>query len=85
MYNVEELIKKAHEVGMKRVLEEIETAMIKLAIERTQFNCRRAAELLNVKRTSLVEKKKRYKITTPSDEIIDDGTHFSIPFEGTLE
>jgi DNA-binding NtrC family response regulator len=40
-------------------IEEIELSLIKRSLERTQGNKRQAAKLLNLKRTTLIEKLKR--------------------------
>jgi transcriptional regulator with PAS, ATPase and Fis domain len=46
-------------VDFARYIEGVELALIKRSLERTQGNKRQAARLLNLKRTTLIEKLKR--------------------------
>jgi transcriptional regulator with PAS, ATPase and Fis domain len=46
-------------IDFERYIENIELALIKRSLERTQGNKRQAARLLNLKRTTLIEKLKR--------------------------
>jgi DNA-binding NtrC family response regulator len=46
-------------IEMDRLVSEFEHGLIKQALERTRGNKRRAAELLRMKRTTLIEKLKR--------------------------
>jgi DNA-binding NtrC family response regulator len=46
-------------IDFERYIEGIELALIKRSLERTQGNKRQAARLLNLKRTTLIEKLKR--------------------------
>jgi sigma-54 specific flagellar transcriptional regulator A len=49
-------------IDLKQHLETIERALIEQALERTQFVVARAAELLSIRRTTLVEKMRKYGI-----------------------
>ena len=49
-------------IDLQRQLEDMEREMIQLALERTGGNKNRAAQILNVKRTTLVEKTKRLRL-----------------------
>ena len=46
-------------VDMERLVSDFEHALIRRALERTRGNKRQAADLLHVKRTTLIEKLKR--------------------------
>jgi len=46
-------------VEMERLVSDFEHALIRRALERTRGNKRQAADLLHVKRTTLIEKLKR--------------------------
>ena len=46
-------------VDFDRYVEEVELSLIRRSLERTQGNKRQAAKLLNLKRTTLIEKLKR--------------------------
>jgi len=50
-------------LDFERYIEAIELALIKRSLERTQGNKRQAARLLNLKRTTLIEKLKRLEAT----------------------
>lgn len=52
----------ATEVGLKRLLSELEKALIKKALNKTG-NYSEAAKLLKIKRTTLVEKRRTYKLS----------------------
>lgn len=47
---------------MDELAQEVEIALIKLAMDRCEGNCAQAAKLLGINRTTLVEKRKRYKM-----------------------
>lgn len=47
---------------MTELAQEVEIAMIKIAMDRCEGNCAQAAKLLGINRTTLVEKRKRYKM-----------------------
>ena len=49
-------------MDLQRYVQEIERHLIRSSLERTGGNKRRAAELLNIKRTTLVEKAKRLEL-----------------------
>lgn len=49
-------------VNLKDMLSELETAMIKQALEKSEGVVAKAAELLSMRRTTLVEKMKKYQI-----------------------
>ena len=49
-------------VDLQQYVQEIERCLIRASLERTGGNKRRAAELLNIKRTTLVEKAKRLEL-----------------------
>jgi DNA-binding NtrC family response regulator len=51
---------------LRRMLEQVEERMIAEALERTGGNKNRAAELLGLNRTTLVEKLRRKRVATPS-------------------
>ena len=59
--NVEKTLPEAG-IDLQRQLEDMEREMIQLALERTGGNKNRAAQILNVKRTTLVEKTKRLRL-----------------------
>ena len=46
-------------VDFERYIEGVELSLIRRSLERTQGNKRQAAQLLNLKRTTLIEKLKR--------------------------
>jgi DNA-binding NtrC family response regulator len=52
-------------VDFERYIEGVELALIRRSLERTQGNKRQAAKLLNLKRTTLIEKLKRLEPRTP--------------------
>lgn len=58
-YNVQELIRAAHQVGLKKLLETIERQVVEETLVLTKNNCQHAAEVLGIKRTALVAKRKR--------------------------
>lgn len=45
---------------MDEMAREVEIALIKIALDRCEGNCTKAAAMLGIKRTTLVEKRKRY-------------------------
>jgi DNA-binding NtrC family response regulator len=49
-------------VDLKKLVEQFENQLIRQALERTGWNKKRAAELLGIKRTTLVEMLKRKRI-----------------------
>ena len=49
-------------MDLQQYVQEIERYLIRASLERTGGNKRRAAELLNIKRTTLVEKAKRLEL-----------------------
>jgi DNA-binding NtrC family response regulator len=57
------------EDGLKlsSAVDEFETALILQALERTGWNKNQAARLLNMNRTTLVEKLKKKKLTGPAN------------------
>ena len=54
-------------IDFERYIEGIELALIKRSLERTQGNKRQAARLLNLKRTTLIEKLKRLEPNQASE------------------
>ena len=52
-------------INFNDVLEEFENSLIMDALEKTQGNKKEAAELLNLKRTTLIEKLKKKNLTAP--------------------
>ena len=54
-------------VDLRRTIESIETDLIRQALEATRWNKNRAAQLLGVKRTTLVEKIRSRGLTPPAD------------------
>jgi DNA-binding NtrC family response regulator len=54
-------------IDFERYIEGIELSLIRRSLERTQGNKRQAARLLNLKRTTLIEKLKRLDPQQPSD------------------
>lgn len=46
---------------LDQLCEEIEVALVKIALDRSDGNCTKAAKLLGVKRTTLVEKRRRFR------------------------
>lgn len=47
---------------MDQMLMEVEIAMIRIAIDRCDGNCAKAAKMLGINRTTLVEKRRRFKM-----------------------
>jgi DNA-binding NtrC family response regulator len=54
-------------IDFERYIESVELALIKRSLERTRGNKRQAARLLNLKRTTLIEKLKRLAPNQASD------------------
>jgi transcriptional regulator with PAS, ATPase and Fis domain len=52
-----------------RYIETVELSLIRRSLERTRGNKRQAAKLLNLKRTTLIEKLKRLEPTTGSSKL----------------
>ena len=52
-------------MDLERYIEGVELTMIKRSLERTQGNKVQAAKLLNLKRTTLIEKLKRLERAQP--------------------
>jgi DNA-binding NtrC family response regulator len=61
----------AHGLSLDEVLEGVERTLIRQALERTHGNKRQAAELLRLKRTTLVEKLKRMGEAPALAEVLD--------------
>ena len=53
-------------VDFGRYIEAVELSLIRRSLERTQGNKRQAAKLLNLKRTTLIEKLKRLEPAPPA-------------------
>jgi DNA-binding NtrC family response regulator len=62
--NPDEIVFPEHGIEMERLVNDFEYALIRRALERTGGNKRMAAELLHVKRTTLIEKLKRFERVT---------------------
>lgn len=45
---------------MDQMLKEVEIAMIKITLDRCDGNCSKAAKMLGINRTTLVEKRRRF-------------------------
>ena len=54
-------------IDLKQYLESIEKALISDALDKTGFVVARAAAMLMIRRTTLVEKMRKYKIQRLSD------------------
>ena len=52
-------------INFNDVIEEFENSLIMDALEKTQGNKKEAAELLNLKRTTLIEKLKKKNLSSP--------------------
>lgn len=47
---------------LDQLCQEIEIALVKIALDRSDGNCTKAAKLLGIKRTTLVEKRRRLNL-----------------------
>jgi DNA-binding NtrC family response regulator len=56
-------------ISFQTAVSEFEKALILNAMEKTNWVKNRAAELLQIKRTTLVEKMKRYGLEKPGDDV----------------
>lgn len=58
-YDVDRLLQRAREISFYNLIDEIEEAMIAKAMALTGQNCRYAAEILRLNRTTLIQKRKK--------------------------
>ena len=56
-------------LDFERYIEAVELSLIRRSLERTQGNKRQAAKLLNLKRTTLIEKLKRLELSPVSPKV----------------
>jgi DNA-binding NtrC family response regulator len=56
-------------LDFERYIEDVELSLIRRSLERTQGNKRQAAKLLNLKRTTLIEKLKRLEAPAASAKL----------------
>lgn len=53
---------RRHPFLLDRLCQEVEIALITIVLKRSGGNCTRAAKLLGINRTTLVEKRRKYKM-----------------------